>query len=235
MNYFSFHIGDYATDARYLSLMEDLAYRRLLDLYYQSETPIPLVDAARAIGMREHADDVEGVLRRFFVRTDAGWTQSRCDKEIAGYRAMGEGGRRGAAKRWGKGGDSPPIQTPMLTSNHEPVTNNQEEQETAPAVLPALSLRAKKPATPPPDFDGQNSEVLNGRHVVALSATWDLPEEWGVDAEALGWRRSEVLIEAEKFRQYWAAGKGSGTRRAVKGWRQSWSNWLGKAAERKQR
>ena len=106
-------------------------------------------------------------------------------------------------------------------------------RDIAPTELPALSLRAKRPA--PPDFDGQNAEVLNGKSVVALSQTWDLPEQWGVDAEALGWRRTEVLYEAEKFRQYWTTGKGQGTRRAVKSWRQAWSNWLGKAAERKQR
>lgn len=85
--------------------------------------------------------------------------------------------------------------------------------------------------TPPPPFDGTNSEILNGKAVVCIAASFELPEEWGVDAEALGWKPAEVLREAEKFRQYWTAGRGKGTRRAVKGWRQTWSNWLEKAAK----
>ena len=87
------------------------------------------------------------------------------------------------------------------------------------------------PPTTPPDFDGRNAEALNGKAVVPISASWELPEQWGIDAESLGWKPGEVLREAEKFRQYWTAGKGSGTRRAVKGWRQTWSNWLEKAAK----
>jgi hypothetical protein len=102
-------------------------------------------------------------------------------------------------------------------------------------VIEVVSDLAASPlrADPPPSFDGRNAEDLNGKSVVSLSAQWELPEQWGVDAEALGWNPREVLLEAERFRQYWTQGKGSGQRRAVKGWRQSWSNWLGKAAERK--
>lgn len=42
MNYYPFHIGDYASATRHLSWDEDAAYRRLLDLYYTTEKPIPL-------------------------------------------------------------------------------------------------------------------------------------------------------------------------------------------------
>lgn len=84
---------------------------------------------------------------------------------------------------------------------------------------------------PPPPFDGTNAEILHGKAVVPIAASFELPEDWGVDAEALGWKPAEVLREAEKFRQYWTAGKGQGKRRAVKGWRQTWSNWLAKAAQ----
>lgn len=89
------------------------------------------------------------------------------------------------------------------------------------------------PPIPPPAFDGKNAEILNGKSVIALADEWELPERWGFDAEALGFTPSEVLREAERFRQYWTRGKGKGTRRSVKGWSQSWSNWLGKAGERR--
>lgn len=87
------------------------------------------------------------------------------------------------------------------------------------------------PPTPPPDaFDGLNAEALNGKFIVPLASGFALPEEWGISAEALGWKPTEVEREGEKFRQYWTAGRGHGTRRSVKGWRQSWSTWLEKAA-----
>ena len=104
-----------------------------------------------------------------------------------------------------------------------PTPTPKKEEGSGPA------LRADPP-TPPSPFDGTNAEALNGKAIVPLAAGWELPDGWGVDAEALGWKPSQVLREAEKFRQYFVAGRGQGTRRSVKGWRQSWSNWLEKAA-----
>jgi len=56
MHYFQFNIGDYASHTRHLSLLEDLAYRRLLDLYYLKDGELfgDEADVARQIGMREH-------------------------------------------------------------------------------------------------------------------------------------------------------------------------------------
>ena len=42
MIWYKFYLGDYITHTNHLSDAEDLAYRRLLDLYYMSEAPIPL-------------------------------------------------------------------------------------------------------------------------------------------------------------------------------------------------
>ena len=39
MNYYPFHIGDYISHTSHLSDLEDLAYRRMIDLYYQTEEP----------------------------------------------------------------------------------------------------------------------------------------------------------------------------------------------------
>ena len=83
MNFYPFHIGDYAVHTRHLTLMEDLAYRRLLDLYYTRETPLPddVGQVARLIGMREYAVEVAAVLDEFFSRGD-GYLHVRCDEEI---------------------------------------------------------------------------------------------------------------------------------------------------------
>jgi hypothetical protein len=102
-----------------------------------------------------------------------------------------------------------------------------ETEEIAPTELVA-SAAPNRPQ-PPPSFDGKNAEALNGKAVVAISQAFELPEQWGFDAEALGFKPQEVLREAERFRQYWTSGNGKGRRRKVTGWRQSWSNWLSKA------
>lgn len=94
----------------------------------------------------------------------------------------------------------------------------------------AAPRKSAPPPTPPPVFDGKNAEFLNGKTIAILSAEFDLPEQWGLDAEALGFTPPDVLKQSEKFRQYWTVGRGEGTRRSVKGWRQTWSNWLEKAA-----
>lgn len=119
-----------------------------------------------------------------------------------------------------------------------PSPSTTEPSTTTHSLLPdkleaggGLAPSGADPPTPPPDFDGSNAEALNGKAVVPIAARFELPAQWGIDAESLGFRADEVLREAERFRQYWVEGKGKGTRRSVKGWRQSWSNWLGKAWE----
>ena len=124
MHFYQFHIGDYISHTHHLSLMEDLAFRRLLDFYYLHEVPIKQRDIARQIGMREFEQEVLTVLNEFFVSTDEGFIHHRADEEIAKYRKLSEDGKRGAAMRWLKGGDSPPIATPIATNNHKPITNN---------------------------------------------------------------------------------------------------------------
>jgi len=85
MNYFPFHIGDYAAHTGHLEPMEDLAYMRLLQQYYLREGPLPadIQATAKLVRMRSMASDVESVLNEFFHLTEAGWMHTRCETEIA--------------------------------------------------------------------------------------------------------------------------------------------------------
>jgi uncharacterized protein YdaU (DUF1376 family) len=140
MHYYQFHIGDYKSHTHHLSLMEDLAYRRLLDFYFLHEQPIKHRDIARQIGMREHEEDVMTVLNEFFISTADGFVSPRADKEIKQYKEFAEAGKRGAAKRWGTppNGEaiSPPNATPIATINHKPITNNQLKENKRGSRLP---------------------------------------------------------------------------------------------------
>ena len=84
MNYYPFHVGDYAAHTAHLDLLEDLAYRRMLDLYYLRECALPHdpAEVARLIRMRGNVAEVTAVLREFFTEVDGGWVNGRCDEEI---------------------------------------------------------------------------------------------------------------------------------------------------------
>jgi uncharacterized protein YdaU (DUF1376 family) len=148
MHYFQFHIGDYKSHTHHLSLLEDLAYRRLLDFYFLHENPIKHRDIARQIGMREHEEDVMTVLNEFFISTPEGFVNPRADKEIKQYKEFAEAGKRGAAKRWAKPpngeANSPPNATLIATNNQEPLTTNHKPKRKIATIVAC-----------PPDVDQQ--------------------------------------------------------------------------------
>jgi uncharacterized protein YdaU (DUF1376 family) len=86
MHYYQFNIGDYASHTRYLTPMQDLAYRRLLDLYYLHEKPIPADNPWVYIGLNDCSTDVQRVLNEYFVLTDNGWVNKRANEQIEEYK-----------------------------------------------------------------------------------------------------------------------------------------------------
>lgn len=86
MFYYSFNVGDYVGATAHLSNEEDLAYRRLLDLYYTDEDYIPLDTVRVARKIRSTVDTVNAVLAEFFQETPDGWRHQRCEEELEKYR-----------------------------------------------------------------------------------------------------------------------------------------------------
>jgi uncharacterized protein YdaU (DUF1376 family) len=100
VNYYNFHIGDYLRDTVHLTVLEDGCYRRMLDLYYASEKPLPLnIDGLYRL-VRAKTDDerkaIDTVLEEFFQRRKDGWHNKRADEEIE--RAKEDGDDRAARK-----------------------------------------------------------------------------------------------------------------------------------------
>jgi uncharacterized protein YdaU (DUF1376 family) len=117
MIWYKFHIGDYLTHTVHLSDAEDLAYRRLLDLYYMSEKEIPLDTESVARKIRLDLDITESVLGEFFEKTSTGYFNNRCHAEVAKYQHQVENNRQ-LGKRGGR-----PKKTESLTEskpNHNP-------------------------------------------------------------------------------------------------------------------
>jgi uncharacterized protein YdaU (DUF1376 family) len=104
MNFYPFHIGDYASATRHLSWDEDMAYRRLLDAYYKKEEPIPL-DRRQAYRLvcastPEQREAVDVVLAEFFEETAEGWRNSRCDAELEAFHVKSAKASESAKARW---------------------------------------------------------------------------------------------------------------------------------------
>jgi len=140
MHYYKFNIGDYARSTRHLSNEEDLAYRRLIDMYYENEAPIPLETHWVARRIRVAAEVVDIVLQDMFERTEDGWKHARCEADITDYHKSAQrnrenGKRGGRPKSVGKkpkenpvGSQSDASGNPVvtLTTNHKPLTTNQD-------------------------------------------------------------------------------------------------------------
>jgi uncharacterized protein YdaU (DUF1376 family) len=196
MHYYQFHIGDYKSHTHHLSLLEDLAYRRLLDFYFLHEKPIKHRDVARQIGMREHEEDVMTVLNEFFISTEDGFVSPRADKEIKQYKEFSEAGKRGAAKRWGTppNGEaiSPPNATPIATINQEPITTN-------------------------------HKPIKENKRGSRLAQDWFLSKSMG-DWATQERPDLDVRQVAEQFKDYWVAQ--AGQKGVKLDWDATWRNWV---------
>jgi uncharacterized protein YdaU (DUF1376 family) len=133
MNYYPFHIGDYISHTSHLSDAEDLAYRRMIDLYYQTEEPFKdVVWVARRI--KSTSEIVKLLLEEFFEFDSDVWRSKRADEEIAKYRLKADSARNANRIKTEKKSalitelKSELISEPnhIVTNNQEPITNNQE-------------------------------------------------------------------------------------------------------------
>ena len=133
MNYYPFHIGDYISHTSHLSDAEDLAYRRMIDLYYQTEEPFKDV-AWVARRIKSTSEIVKLLLEEFFEFDSDAWRSKRADEEIAKYRLKADSARNANRIKTEKKSalitelKSELISEPnhIVTNNQEPITNNQE-------------------------------------------------------------------------------------------------------------
>lgn len=161
MHYYQFNIGDYASHTRHLDLDEDLAYRRLLDMYYLHERPLNADSAvvAKQIGMREKVQVVQDVLNEFFQLGDEGWVNDRADKEIKHFHSKiqqaSRAGKASAERR------SNARSTDVQPNIKQETINIKQETST-------VSKDTVRPPTGEPD-EKQNFKILGCDHKGVLS------------------------------------------------------------------
>lgn len=200
MQYYSFNINDYTGSTAHLDPLEDIAYRRLIDYYYQSEGAIPadLDFIAKRIRMRGYINEILAVLEEFFIYDeDAGvWRNERCDRELAELYERSEKARKSAQARWSK---TKGKQSQKTEADVQPQVEAQAEQikETAESLTVsgfdanAMRTQCERNATQYPipntvtttttacaaarfetDFAGADLPVTPSETVFAMHPTW---------------------------------------------------------------
>ena len=155
MHYYSFNIGDYIKQTAHLSSMEDICYRRLLDMYYETEHPIPTETQRVSRRLRLDTELVDLVLNEFFTLTENGWANARCDAEIIAYHTKAE-----TARSNGKLGGRPKKTKRVILANPE-LTQAKANQE--PRTINHKPIINKNPAPEKPArFDPKDLPMPSG-------------------------------------------------------------------------
>lgn len=83
MQWYKFDIGAYRLETHGLPDAEDLAYRRLMDLYYQEEGPLHNDEKALCDSIGLDWDCIVPVLQRFFLLNEANqWVHPDWQQDI---------------------------------------------------------------------------------------------------------------------------------------------------------
>ena len=221
MNYYPFHVGDYAAHTGHLEPMEDLAYRRLLDLYYMREAPLPadIQTTAKLVRMRSCAADVESVLREFFTLADEGWRHSRCDEEIEKMQSKQAKARASAAASVNARRAKAEQQTNASSTDAERSLPNDEAN--AERSLLKTSTEVELPTPTPTPNTAKAVGASRRKPQTALPEDF-APNDVGMNRAAE--KHLDVPTELEKFRNHHAA-KGS----VMADWQAAWRTWVGNA------
>jgi len=238
MNFYPFHIGDYASATRHLSWDEDMAYRRLIDAYYTREESIPLdrrkVYRLVMAGTQAQRDAVDDVLQEFFTETPAGWVHSRCEAEIKIYHQKSEKAAQSARARWDRTAErsrsdgSPGAfsgSSDRTESGCDRIDEGCERTESAcEGNATKTKTKTKTNISKPKGLDSSPAEAGKPAKKGAPLPSDFVPNETGVAyAEQRG-----VQIESElKAFANWHTAKGT----LFKDWQAAWRTWCDKAVE----
>lgn len=121
MHYYQKNVKDWVVATAHLTPEEEGVYNRLMDYYYDTESPIPEDTTAvvRRLRLRGYEETVQAILEEFFVLEDGFWKHDRCDKEIELYCEKADRARKNGRK----GGRPPKAQ-----GEEKPKENPEETQ-----------------------------------------------------------------------------------------------------------
>lgn len=211
--WYAFYPKDYEQKTAHLTILQDGAYRRLLDRYYMSGKPLPanadvLHRVCRAFAPDEQAA-IAVVLAEFFVLGEHGYTQDRVEEELQKADSLSETRRKAANSRY----SAPVHLQSKSTANaghlHTQSQSQSQKKEDTPSLRSGVAARPRR----------------------KLATRWAsercVPREW---MQAAGMKRLErglppidLAYEAERFKNYWASKSGQSATKID--WFLMWLNW----------
>lgn len=200
LNFYPFHIGDYAAHTAHLSPIEDIAYRRLLDLCYLTEKPLmhDVERLSRLVRLSDHVEAVRVVLDEFFQATDDGWISTRVLHEIAAYEdkrqkakasARASVAARSTNAQRTLNGRSTGVELPEPLPEPEPISNTHPTGVCAPAEAEAPDCPHRQVLelwkSILPSMPQHDPELWSGTRSVNLRT------RWREVAKAKGWTNTQ--------------------------------------------
>ena len=172
MHSYTHNIKTFNNATRHLTRVERSLYRDLIELYYDTEQPLPAVDfdrlARRVLAVTdEEKDALRYVLSEFFTQTGDVYSHDYCDEQIEQYQtaisAKAAAGRASAAARKKKAEERKQqrsngveqiltgVEQPLngCATNKKPITSNQKPGIKEKDSCSEQSLRV---AADPPEF-----------------------------------------------------------------------------------
>lgn len=233
MHFYQKNIPDFNNATRHLTRVERSLFSDAIELYYDTEKPlvadVKKLERLLLASTEEEKKALGNVLSEFFVLTDDGFFNKRCNEEILKYQSYidnkskaGKASAEQRSKQKATGVEQVLNTTSTnykpITINHNPITNNQEPiTKTSSAITPIVEnskiVGADKSA---PKQKGQ-----------ALAENWQLPKAWGdwalTDRPEL--TADNVRRIAENFKDHWRANANQANAKKLD-WLAAWRLWV---------
>lgn len=210
MHYFKRNIGDYHKKAGRLSMLEHGAYTLLMDACYDRERFPTMDEAIDWCWARsdEEIAAVKFVLTKFFTLEGEQYTQQRIADEIESFHEKSEKNKQIAldreAKRRAKRapGEHETCTDGHLTTNQEPLTSNQEEQDQK-ALVPSADDTSAYSAEFE-EFWAEYPKREGGNSKKGAFKAWNARLRSGVKAE-------DLILSAKRYADQMQAKRNVGT------------------------
>ena len=140
MHYYPHHIGDFISDTSRLTDGQCMAYLRLIWHYYDTEQPLENDPESLAFKIGAQVNDVNLILKHYFIFDGEVWRKTRCDAVISEYHGKADKARKSAQSRWKnakakqtdseRNANASPdnAKATEIDANQEPITNNQKNK-----------------------------------------------------------------------------------------------------------
>jgi len=213
MHYYQYNIADFNNATRHLTRVERSVYRDAIDLYYDSEQPLPADDIAQLERKLLCRSDDEKhalvvILGEFFTLKEGEHHHSRCDLEIEKYRA-----NKSSKARAGKA--SAEARKVQSKSKKAPKTTAIEQNSTG--VEQVLNRCATH------EQQTSNHKPVTINHKPVKDRTTNNRPNFDEVSEYILTR--EIQINPQKFMDYYSANGWKVGRNPMKDWKAAIRTW----------